>query len=125
MGAAIAASIYPGHPGDTRLAVAIAARAAASAAAAGSRIAGIVVLPCAPFLEKAAIMMRASRFIVSISIGNSETPPLAASGTERGEPEGESGGWVKDMALARVRLLFSTSTMGCIGTQRESTFRWQ
>jgi hypothetical protein len=58
------------------VAVAMAARAAAMADAAGSSIAGIVVLPV-PFFENAAIMMRASRFIVSIfHAGNSETPPL-------------------------------------------------
>ena len=67
------------HLGEARLAAAMAARAAAAADAAGSSIAGIVVLLCVSFFENAAIMMRASRFIVSISIaGNSDTPPLVS-----------------------------------------------
>lgn len=64
------------HLSEAGLAAAMAARAAAAADAAGSSIAGIVVL-CVSLFENAAIMMRASRFIVSISIaGNSDTPPL-------------------------------------------------
>ncbi len=66
------------HLGEAGLAAAMAARAAAAADAAGSSIAGIVVL-CVSLFENAAIMMRASRFIVSISIaGNSDTPPLVS-----------------------------------------------
>ncbi len=88
----IEATVFPDHIRDADLALAIAARAVASAATAGSGIAGLVEPPCAPFFENAAIMMRASRFIVSISAGgNSETPPLVADGTERGELGSEIG----------------------------------
>jgi hypothetical protein len=46
----------------------MAARAAELAAAAGSMIVGMVVLPRVSFFENAAIMIRASHFIVSTSI---------------------------------------------------------
>ena len=77
------------------MAVAMAARAAAAADAAGSIIVGIVVLLRVSFFENAEIMMRASRFMVSISIaGNSDTPPLIRPASDETGLTGEEVGLI-------------------------------